>query len=369
MDLFKIIKLQLSNFRNLTADPIEFSPHINCIFGNNGNGKTNLLESIYFLFKKKSFRKNTGFPQMLGMDGDHPEITFSSLLESLTDSAQNTLTGKFGALGHMWYWDSKPAKKTKLEGIYFINPFDSYAFHTIPSFRRDWFNDVFGQLDKNYQKLWNRYQKILRMRNNLLAQKSSNFNKQVDALNPDFANTSVQMLNMRFQFIEQLTPFVNEIFQSIYDEKHLLEIILKSKFSGMDAKDIVNFLKSNFDQDCILGRTQYGIHRDDYVLHFDGINSFDFCSLGQQKMSFLALNFAYIELFRYKFKAYPIVLIDDISGELDRSRWQRLVNFLDMRNFQVFITTANENFQKQLKTITNSKSFFVEEGKIIPSRG
>ena len=108
----------------------------------------------------------------------------------------------------------------------------------------------------------------------------------------------------------------------------------------------------------------YGVHKDDYVLLFDGLNSFDYCSLGQQKMSYLSLLFAYIELFRYKFNAFPIVLIDDVSGELDKFRWKKLVEFLEHSEFQVLITTANEKFKEELEQIQNAKKIYVESGRI-----
>ena len=101
----------------------------------------------------------------------------------------------------------------------------------------------------------------------------------------------------------------------------------------------------------MIGHTSYGIHKDDYLFEFDGVNAYDYCSLGQQKMSYLSLLFAYIELFRYKFTAYPIVLIDDVSGELDASRWARLIQYLKDAEFQVLITTANEKFREELEKI------------------
>ena len=132
------------------------------------------------------------------------------------------------------------------------------------------------------------------------------------------------------------------------------------------GKDILAILNKNRELDIISGRTSYGVHKDDYVLLFDGLNSFDYCSLGQQKMSFLSLIFAYIELFRYKFNSNPIVLIDDVSGELDKKRWGSLIEYLKSRQFQVFITTANENFKTELEKLHNSKNILVSEGQISP---
>jgi DNA replication and repair protein RecF len=96
----------------------------------------------------------------------------------------------------------------------------------------------------------------------------------------------------------------------------------------------------------------------------DGLNSFEYSSLGQQKIAYLSLLFAYIELFRYKFNFYPVLLIDDVSGELDEVRWERLVDYLKMRNFQVFITTANENFKSKLAKIKGANKIKVVSGFI-----
>src|SRR5690606_24174314 len=104
---------------------------------------------------------------------------------------------------------------------------------------------------------------------------------------------------------------------------------------------------------------------DDYLLLFDDFNAIEFCSLGQQKMSYLSLLFAYIELFRYKFKAFPLVLLDDLSGELDETRWKLLVQFLNRQEFQVLITSANEKFREELDSISNVKNFLIESGNLV----
>ena len=114
-----------------------------------------------------------------------------------------------------------------------------------------------------------------------------------------------------------------------------------------------------------IGFSSCGTHRDDYLLLFDGFNSFEYCSLGQQKTAFLGLLFAYIQLFRYIYNTSPIVLIDDISGELDMMRWRQLVQFFKNDRFQVLITTANDNFNKELQAIDNVAYINVKRGAII----
>ena len=111
--------------------------------------------------------------------------------------------------------------------------------------------------------------------------------------------------------------------------------------------------------------TQWTILKDDYECRLNSYNSFDYSSLGQQKMSYLSLIFAYLELFRYKMYSYPIVLIDDISGELDETRWTCLIHFLERQMFQVLITTANVNFKQALRKITHIKMLNVKSGNLV----
>ena len=110
MQSFKISKLQVTNFRNLQPDIIEFNSGINCILGENGNGKTNILEALHVLSTRKSFRKNTGFPQFLGIDCEKPEIIFSSVF--LDDQETKlSITGKMDSNSTHWFVDGHPMKK------------------------------------------------------------------------------------------------------------------------------------------------------------------------------------------------------------------------------------------------------------------
>lgn len=362
MDNVKILKLKVDNFRNLESEIVEFSKNINCIFGDNGNGKTNLLEAIHFLFKRKSFRKNTGFPQMLSMDSEKPEIIFSSVID--INEKVFAYSSKIVENNSEWFLDSKKNKKKIEAPVVFINPFDSYEFHKTPSVRRDWFDNQLSQIDKIYKKDLSSYSKMLRQRNVLLKKKPPHYRDQIQAIDSQRVPLIKNIIEKRKEFLNQLNPICSPFFKKIFSEEHQLEIFLETDFSDMNEEEIKKYIKSYHEKEEILGFTQVGIHKDDYMLLFDGINSFEYCSLGQQKMSYISLLFAYIELFRYKFESFPIVLIDDVSGELDNKRWSNLVKFLDNSLFQVFITTANENFKKELEKLTTVENIFVNCGLI-----
>ena len=361
---YYIQKLQVKNFRNLEEQIIEFSPSINCIFGENGNGKTNILEAIYYLIKRKSFRKNTSFPQILGIDGERPEISFQSLFINSESSEPIPFSGKWDQAGTHWFVDNKSTNRKLQVGVVFINPFDAQGFHLSASSRRTWIDDHLGQLDSNYKKALGRFTKSLRFRNKLLSTKPANYRKQIRAIDEEMSELSINLTFSRQKFLEELRPLVKKSFYDLFSEEHDLEIVLDTKISGMTKESYLEMCQKNLPKDEIIGHTHYGIHKDDYVLLFDGLNSFDYCSLGQQKMSYLSLLFAYIELFRYKFNSFPIVLLDDVSGELDKLRWQYLVAYLNERKFQVLITTANDSFKEVLDTLEGANKLMVSSGSI-----
>lgn len=362
MQNLKISKLQVTNFRNLEPDIITFSPKINCILGENGNGKTNILEALFVLSNRKSFRKNTSFPQFLGIDGDKPEILFSSLFEC--DGEMISYSGKMDPNGSTWFMDGKATRKKIGAELVFINPFDSYSFNNIPSFRRKWFDDHISMCDPEYKKVLNRYNSSLRFRNTLLSKKPTDYLRQLGIIDQQMSEYAAILLNKRIYFVNELAPLSEEIYKHIFSEEHQLKINIDSRFVGYSAQQIYDYMQKRLEKDLVVGHTTYQIHKDDYVLLFDGLNAFEFCSLGQQKMSYLSLLFAYIELFRYKFNTYPIVLIDDVSGELDRVRWSKLINFLETSEFQVLITTANEKFKEELEKIDGANKIYVDKGSI-----
>jgi DNA replication and repair protein RecF len=247
----------------------------------------------------------------------------------------------------------------------FINPFDSYSFHTSSTFRRHWFDSHLSLIDKEFKQVLSRFHKAMRFRNSVLGMGGKNTTTQLKAIDEQVAEYSCLITQKRVQFLKELNEHITPTFKAIFSEEHRLELDLDSMFVQWDQQKIFDFYRHQEAIDVKAHITQIGIHRDDFIFSFDGLNAFEFCSLGQQKMAFLSLIFAYIELFRYKFTSYPIVLIDDVSGELDSQRWKNLIQYLETKSFQVLITTANENFGKELEKIPNSKKFLIEHGSLI----
>jgi DNA replication and repair protein RecF len=360
----KIYRLQVKNFRNLKNDVFEFSPGINCILGQNGNGKTNLLEAIYYLFNHHSFRKNSDFSTCLSVDSDEAEFYLSASLTS-SDNELMAYSGRVSLHSQEWFLNNKTQKKKIPFATIFINPFDSHQFFSSSQFRRDTLDYCFAFLEPRYDGILKKFKKYLKMRNFLLSHKPTDFITQIKSIDINLAPLCFDIMQMRLKLIDELNFFIPQIFQQIFSLKHNIALDLSSKWKNLSADEICFELQKGLKLDAHIGHTKYSLHKDDYVLLFDDFDAVDFCSLGQQKMSYLSLLFAYIELFRYKLKTFPLVLLDDLSGELDEARWKLLVQFLNRQEFQVLITSANEKFKEELDRLSKAKNFLIDSGSLV----
>jgi DNA replication and repair protein RecF len=359
-----IEKIRADNFRNLSPAIFNFSSKINCIFGPNGNGKTNLLELIYFVTNSKSFRKNTDFTEMISVDSSKPEFVVQAVVQH--DKHPVSVSGRVFDHDQQWFADNEPLKKKFWSPSVFINPFDSYSFHTSSTFRRHWFDQHFSLLGSDYKKTLNRFTKALRFRNSLLQMgPQSSVKAQILAIDEQFSEYCEHLGFLREEFLTEFNSFLTPTFSQLFSEEYSLKLERQTNLSSSAAQNIFAQLRVNESSDFKTRTTNLGIHRDDYIFLFNGINAYQYCSLGQQKMGFLSLLFAYIELFRYKFNSYPIVLIDDVSGELDSTRWKKLIAYLSQKDFQVLITTANQNFKNELEKVPGVYSFEIRNGNPI----
>ena len=357
-------KLACQNFRNIEYGQMEFKPGINCIFGANGNGKTNILEAIYLLTNKKSFRKHTQFEQLVNLDQATDEIILMSAFKNNEDDLQS-VSMKIPMSGRTsWSVNGKPARGQAIAKSVFINPFDAFSFHSTAGFRRSWIDSHLGLLDKQYVENRKKYGQLLKFKNKLLADKPYKWNIQLNALHENIALLSFAIREKREEFLRELAPYLRKNFKNIFDQDFSLEIRVQSKWSGLSVQEILKKLVENTPKEAAACRTLYGPHLDDFIPFIKDVNALDYASLGQQKTAYLSLIFAYIELFRYKFTSYPIVLIDDVSGELDSVRWLQLITHLGSQAYQVFITTANEKFSHGLSELTKTSSYEVEQGKL-----
>lgn len=358
-----IEKLVIQNFRNFENQYVNFDSYINCIFGNNGNGKTNILEAIYLLINRRSFRKNSNFAQFLNYDLDETNFNLQILFQQ--DSERQTLAVKHDGPSIVTYSRNGKIDKSKSDLVtIFINPFDAYEFFNTPKKRREWIDDHLSYIDPIYKRELRTYTQALRQKNILLQKKSYDYEGQIRVLNLQLAQSIILISNKREVFLDELKQYYFNTFKQIFDIECELGVELESSVPKMSLEKTENYLNQALEKESIIGKSQYGIHKDNYLIFFNGLNAIDYCSVGQQKMTYFSLIFAYIKHFRYKCNTFPIVLMDDISGELDENRWNKLISYLESLNLQVIITTANKKFKEKLVKLNSVKLLNVTEGNI-----
>ncbi|MBI2521429.1 MAG: DNA replication and repair protein RecF [Bdellovibrio sp.] len=361
--LLSLRKIAIENFRNIKPLPIEFSPFINVVFGKNGNGKTNILEAIYLLFKKKSFRKNTGLSQILSYDNEDTFIHLNAAI-STTEGMQH-LSLRISKDKTEYFINGKKARSNRYGTTLFIGPFDSGPFFLNASERRDLIDELICEISEDYKKILRKYFAALKFRNILLQKKPTKYREQIKAINLQMAEYSCFLFTNRNQYVQNLNKYLTETYKQLFSE----EINLKIQYCptlplNKSSEEISKIFEMSLEKDEKTCHTTVGPHRDDYLVLFNNYNALEFCSLGQQKMAYLSILFGHLDFVLEKYNLKPIILIDDISGELDSVRWSNLINFLSKRRQQIFITTANEAFKDALNTIQDAKSIFVSSGEI-----
>ena len=349
--------LQVTRFRNISQDKIDFSSKINCLFGGNGNGKTNILEAIYLLSYKKSFRKNTALPEWLGIGADTQELFIRGVFD------QNVLGLRFNPSGSQYFLNSRPFKRRPSFSTVFINPFDSTRLFEDRSFRRKFFDQKLSLLYPSFKKTLAQYNKLLKQRNMLMMglHSASCSPSSLSSLDQVMAKMIPSLEEAKERFARQINPLLKDTYHQLFSEKASLELSYHPSIGEKEPTVIERILRQSTGGG---GRLLRGPHRDDFVLLFNGLDASVYASLGQQKMSFLSVLFAYIEGFRYDEGGFPVVLMDDVSGELDQERWDRLVSYLGTRDFQVIITTANEAFRSSLISVGGVRKFTISSGRV-----
>jgi len=363
-------KIEISNFRNILNTTIEFSPNINCFYGENAQGKTAILEAIYYLLKGKSFRKSVTFKEVLNVDASRALIQIAAnFVEKFGEEKKRILSENF---------EQKILKKNDLivknhlDGteIYLFNPFDTYLFFSSRAKRIDWLDELIGLADKEYIKNIKQNNKILKSKNFLITKIKQNKNiiksglHQLKIYNQMQAKASELVLRKRDFYLEIIEKKIKELFIELYGEKIDFKIKYYCTFGvSRSEEEICQKLDVNLNN---LNESS-GTHLDDIEIYLNHFLATEQASLGQQKIAFFALNLGGLEAIRDycqgEDKKFPtMLLIDDISSELDSRKWKTLIQYLNRTNLQVFLTTANENFLNSLKLNSNATIFNVRDG-------
>lgn len=355
-----IKSLELKDYRNYSDLSMEFHNGINILYGDNAQGKTNILESIYVCGTTKS-HKGSKDRDIIKLDKDESHIRmFIERDKALHKIDMHIKKNKPKGVAI----DGIPIKRsTELFGnvnIVFFSPEDLSIIKNGPSERRRFLDLELCQLDKIYLSNLSNYNKIISQRNNLLKQISFN-KKLMDTLNVwdmQLVEYGIKVIERRKLFIQQLNEIVYDIHSRLTGGKEQLLIKYEPNVS---VEDFSYKLVNSVERDITLKMTNVGPHRDDMSFLNGTIDIKKFGSQGQQRTSALSLKLAEIELVKKITHDNPILLLDDVLSELDRKRQNYLLN--SIHDIQTIITcTGLEEF------ITNrmdcDKIYRVEEGKV-----
>ena len=333
-----IEKIKLSNFRNYEQLELDLNQNINIIYGNNAQGKTNILESIFLCSFGKSFR-TTKEKEMIKFN---EKSTLVQIYYKKKDRDGN-IKIEIGNKKQISLNGIKIKKLSELLGnlnIVIFTPDDINILKDGPAGRRRFLDIMIGQLRPNYVYNLNMYLKIIEQRNNYLRQIREE-NKTVDMLeiwDEKLAEYGEKIFNYRNEFIEKISKKINEIHKNITDEKEELKIEYISNCEN--KKEYLKLLDERRKLDILKGFTTKGIHRDDFVIYINGKEVSTYGSQGQNRTAVLSLKLSELKVIYDELGEFPILLLDDFMSELDEQRRKNFLN--NIKNTQVILTGTDK---------------------------
>lgn len=345
----KVTRIILRNFRNYVNLTLDFTHSINIFIGENAQGKTNILESIYYGAMGHSHRTNTDAELIRWReDGASISIFFSRL------GIENSLLFKFNAQSKKEIivnsYTIKPKELMGLLNVVLFSPEDLMLIKGMPVLRRRFLDMEISQVSPAYYQQLLKYNRIVSQRNTLLKKIRENKEKP-DLLDPwddQLAMVASQIVKKRQTAIKKLAMLANLMHRKITDNKESLTVVYqKHGIDEMNIDHLAEEYKSKLiefrQNDIWRGSTSVGPHRDDLILTVNGINLRTFGSQGQQRTGVLALKLAELEFIKSETGEYPVLLLDDVISELDASRREHLIAFIQDR-VQTFITATEEKY-------------------------
>ena len=338
----KIDDLKLLNFRSYSSLYLKFNDKLNIIYGMNGVGKTNIVEAIYALSLTKSFRTNND-SLMIMKDKNVTKIE-ANISNNKTNNYQLILQNHDKKVKIN---DIKIEKISDyISNIFMIlfNPDDLRIIKDSPAFRRKLLNIELSQLDRNYVLYLNGYNKILKQRNIYLKEMYINGTLSKNYLNimtEKLVDYGKKIFEIRKKFLDKIACSISNNYLKIFGSGNL-SIKYVSDFNESN-ENLVKKYQSNLKKDLFLGKTSMGIHRDDIEFILDDMSLKECGSEGQQKNVLIAFKLSEIDIVKEIKGYYPILIFDDLSSELDKTKINNILGMFDDK-VQTFITTTSIDF-------------------------
>nr|WP_321411792.1 DNA replication/repair protein RecF [uncultured Allomuricauda sp.] len=352
--------LSLVNYKNFDSKTLEFDPVINCLVGDNGVGKTNVLDSIYHLCFGKSYfnpvstqniKHNTDFFVVEG------EFEKNQRTEKILCSFKKGTKKVIKRNGKPY---EKFSEHIGFLPLVIISPSDRDLILEGSDTRRKFMDGVISQSDKAYLQNLIKYNKVVSQRNSLLKYFAANRTFDPDTLsiyNEQMHSLGTAIHQKRVEFIESFLPIFKEQYQHISEKEEQIDLSYESQLSDNALLDL---LKKSIDKDRALQYTSAGVHKDDLSFTIAGHPIKKFGSQGQQKSFLIALKLAQFHFIKKLADTTPILLLDDIFDKLDENRVSHIVGLVKDDNFgQIFISdTHADRTENVVKNIHQSYKIF-----------
>ncbi len=359
-------KLSLANYKNIIQSDVNFVSKINCILGNNGEGKTNLLDAIYYLSFCKGYI-NTIDSQNINHNEEYfvlnGEYERNGTTEKVYCGLQRKRSKQFKRNKKRY---SKLSEHIGLLPLVMVSPIDSKLLLDGSEERRKYIDGVVSQFDKPYLRTLISYNKILSQRNTYLKQGFSPFfdAELVEVWDEQLSALCEEIFTKRERFIKELNPVFQKYYSFISGDKEVVGLEYASDLLNGNIKDQ---LRDSLQKDLALGYTSKGTHKDDLKFKLGDFPIKRLGSQGQQKTYLTALKFAQYDFISKQAGVNPILLLDDIFDKLDSNRVEKIVELVSGEDFgQIFITDTNrEHLYDILEKIGKEyRVFFVDNGEI-----
>lgn len=361
--------LQLINFKNYEEAELQLSPSVNCFTGDNGSGKTNILDAVHYLSVCRSYLNSV---DKQNIRFDQPFFVIQGTFHIDEKEVDIQCSVKTGA--------KKIFKRNKKEyeklsdhigqfPCVMISPYDRNLIGDGSEVRRKWMDGIIAQSNKGYLENLQRYSKVLDQRNALLKNMYEHglFDREsMDVWNEQLIRYGTKIHEVRQSFLTEFIPVFQKAYNFIGEEEEEINLEYKSQLNDMSFADL---LHQNEKKDAFTQYTHGGIHKDDLQFTIKHHPVKKFGSQGQQKSYLIALRLAQFDWLKEHLIAIPILLLDDIFDKLDDKRVGKLLQFVSDQSFsQVFITDTN---RERLENIFQNSDipiryFQVEKGRVTP---
>ena len=341
-----IKSLRLVNYRSYKDKTFNFSDNLNILIGKNAQGKTNVLEAIFYTVIGKSFKTSK----------EKEVISWGEEKAYVRGEFQK----KYREEKIELFFDKNKKKSIKVDNIPLhkigellgrtnaicFSPEELKLVKESPEERRRFINIDISQTNRRYFYTIGRYEKVLANRNKLLKSNQLNVIKDtIDIWDRSLSELAEKIYIERKKFIEELTPYAKLAHQYISGGSEELELVYRSSFEDNYKEKMIKYLNKNLEKDYKLGFTTAGIHRDDIDIYLNGVEVKNFGSQGQQRTVALSMKLAELEIFKNKTGEYPILLLDDVFSELDENRRQKLLNFTSKTQTIITCTDINKKIK------------------------